>query len=179
MTVYSEAFRKRMVERMSGPHGIKAYVLAAEVGVCQPTLSRWLREASILRPVSKKSKSKKAHATAKPHPSRRPADWSPEEKYRVVMASSAIGDADLGAFLRREGLHEDDLSRFREEVRAAAVAGLQASRKPRSGATEDQKRIKTLERDLKRNKEALAETAALLVLRKKAVALWGEEGDDT
>ena len=42
-----------------------------------------------------------------------------------------------------------------------------------------ERQIKELERDLRRNKEALAETAALLVLRKKAVALWGEEGDDT
>jgi transposase len=36
-----------------------------------------------------------------------------------------------------------------------------------------------LERGLRRTKAALAETAALLVLRKKAAALWGEEGDDT
>lgn len=180
MTVYSEPFRKRMVERMSGPRGVTAHALAGEVGVSQPTLSRWLREASIVEAVTKKTKSRKSRKVkAAPRASRRPADWSPEEKYRVVMASAATSDAELGAFLRREGLHDDDLTRFREEVRSAALAGLQVPRKPRGGATDDQKRIKVLERDLKRNREALAEAAALLVLRKKAVALWGEEGEDT
>ncbi len=38
----------------------------------------------------------------------------------------------------------------------------------------DEKRIKELERDLNRKEKALAETAALLVLRKKAQAIWGD-----
>ena len=68
---------------------------------------------------------------------------------------------------------------FRDAVRSAAVAGLLAAKKSRSGPTEADKRIKTLERELRRKEAALAETAALLVLRKKLNALWGEEGEDT
>ena len=37
----------------------------------------------------------------------------------------------------------------------------------------DEKRIKALESELKRKEKALAETAALLVLQKKAQAIWG------
>ncbi len=95
------------------------------------------------------------------------------------MEAAALEDSELGAFLRREGLHEEDLARFQEEVRVAALAGLEGQKKAKSGASDEQKRIKTLERDLKRSQAALAETAALLVLRKKAGALWGEEGEDT
>jgi transposase-like protein len=40
---------------------------------------------------------------------------------------------------------------------------------------EEKKRIKGSERDLARKDRALAETAALLVLRKKASAIWGDE----
>ena len=40
---------------------------------------------------------------------------------------------------------------------------------------EEKKRIKGLKRDLARTDCALAETAALLVLRKKASAIWGDE----
>ena len=40
------------------------------------------------------------------------------------------------------------------------------------------KRIKELERELKRKDAALAETAALLVLRKKLNAYWGEDEDN-
>ncbi len=45
-------------------------------------------------------------------------------------------------------------------------------------ATKDEKkRVKDLERELARKDRALAETAALLVLRKKAAAIWGD-GED-
>jgi hypothetical protein len=41
----------------------------------------------------------------------------------------------------------------------------------------DKRRIKDLERELARKEKALAETAALLTLRKKAQAIWGD-GED-
>jgi hypothetical protein len=45
-------------------------------------------------------------------------------------------------------------------------------------ATKDEKkRVKELERELARKEKALAETAALLVLRKKAAAIWGGDED--
>ena len=44
-------------------------------------------------------------------------------------------------------------------------------------AKADRLRIRELERDLGRKDRALAETAALLILRKKAAAIWGEEDE--
>lgn len=170
---YSEGFRRRMVERMAGPRGVSASVLAAEVAVPQPTLSRWLRDASIIEPV-KKSKHK-----GRPKPAltagKRPSDWTPEEKLQAVVDADGISDAELGGWLRQKGLCEEDLASFR----AAALAGMAPSKPVRKGESDERKQIKVLERDLKRSNAALAETAALLVLRKKAVALWGEEGEDT
>ena len=40
------------------------------------------------------------------------------------------------------------------------------------------KEINKLSKDLRRKDAALAETAALLVLRKKAQAIWGDDGDE-
>ena len=42
---------------------------------------------------------------------------------------------------------------------------------------DDRKRVKDLERELARKDRALAETAALLVLRKKLGAIWGGDED--
>lgn len=168
--VYSEAFRGRMIQRLSGASAMSASSLSKEVGVSQATLSKWLRDASTMAAVSKK-KSKKSSSSGP----RRPSDWPAEDKLRVVLEASSLTGTELGAYLRREGLHEDDLVRFRE----AALSGLTEAKKPRSGPTEADKRIKTLERELRRKEAALAETAALLVLRKKLNALWGEEGEDT
>ena len=42
---YSDGFKARMVQRVAGPEAISASALSKEVGVQQPTLSRWLRQA--------------------------------------------------------------------------------------------------------------------------------------
>ena len=164
---YSDAFRSRMVRRMSGPRAVTANALADEVGVPQPTLSRWLRDASIVAAV-KKPKRQRTEPRAKR------VEWSAEEKLKALVEAASLGEVDLGAWLRKNGLQEEDLAQFR----ADALAGLAKPKKAKSG-TGEQKRIKELERELKRKDAALAEAAAVLVLRKKAAALWGEEGDDT
>lgn len=42
----------------------------------------------------------------------------------------------------------------------------------------EHKRVKKLERELQRKDKALAETAALLTLSKKAEAIWGRNDED-
>lgn len=145
---------------------MSARALEAEVGVTQPTLSRWLREASIVEGVVKAGRPERRVKNV--------SEWTAEDKLRAVVEAGALGEAELGAWLRRQGLQEEDLARFRAE----ALAGLAAPRRGKA-TTAEQKRIKELERELKRKEAALAEAAAILVLRKKAAALWGEEGEDT
>jgi hypothetical protein len=50
---------------------------------------------------------------------------------------------------------------------------------PKPARRAETKRIKDLEKELRRKDQALAETAALLVLKKKAQEIWGDEDDDT
>jgi hypothetical protein len=95
-----------------------------------------------------------------------------------VREAAGLGEAELGAFLRREGLYDVDLQRLRDEVETAALSGLKAQR-PQRGVTPERKRIQELEKELRRKDKALAETAALLVLQGKvrAFLLAAEEGD--
>ena len=90
-----------MVRRMVGPDRITATALAVEVGVPQPTLSRWLREAATVSSMVTDDNKKPAEA-----PRRRPQDWTAEEKLRAVLDASGLDEQELGAFLRRNGLHE-------------------------------------------------------------------------
>lgn len=93
----------------------------------------------------------------------------------MVIKSAGLGDDELGAFLRREGLHEVQLEQWRHD----ALQGLSTSRGKSRGPTPEKKRIRELEKQLRRKEKALAETAALLVLKKKAAAIWGDEDDST
>ena len=49
----------------------------------------------------------------------------------------------------------------------------------RAKVSPEAKRIRELEKELLRKDKALAEAAALIVLKKKAQAIWGDEDDDT
>jgi hypothetical protein len=59
------------------------------------------------------------------------------------------------------------------------VAGcLPVAREQRHQSKDDKKRIQQLEKELQRKEKALAEAAALLILRKKVQAIWGDKEDD-
>jgi transposase len=147
--------------------------LASKTGVHQTTLSRWVREGATVR--ASMSQDNDDIERPRSRAARRPQDFSAEEKLRIVQQAEKLEGADLGAFLRREGLHEADLAQWRDQVNEAALAAL-AGRRQR---TSEQKRVRKLESELRRKDKALAEAAALLVLSKKARALWPDEDDDT
>ena len=170
---YAENVRARMVRRMVGPSALTATSLAVETGIPQPTLSRWLRDAASIRPVSS-PKPPRPSSPSPAAPAKRPQDWSALERARVVVEAGELPEAELGEFLRRRGLHLEQL----EEWRAALEESLS---KPRQGnrPTSAGKRIKELERELARKEKALAEAAALLILKKKMEQYWADADDDT
>jgi transposase-like protein len=176
MQQYTETFRARMVRRMLGPKAVTATELAQETGVSQPTLSRWLRETASVQAMrtSKDKPVLPGEGGAPAGPKRRAQDWTPEEKLRAVVAGLGLEGEALGAYLRRTGLHQEQLAQWQQSAKTALEG--RVSRRP---AKAERKRIKELERELRHKEKALAETAALLVLRKKANALWGDAGDDT
>ena len=157
---HSEKFKASMVRKMLGPSAMSANRLSKECGVRQPTLSTWLRQAKLGgMPTKSRAQARKR--------------WTPEEKMRVVLAAAAAGDRGVGEVLRREGLHDADLVHFQQELIRAS--------KPQRGKRDagDRKRIKELERELRRKDRALAEATALVVLSKKLRAYFGvsEVGD--
>jgi transposase-like protein len=164
---YSVRFKQKMIEKLTGPGAMSATALSKEVSVSQATLSRWLRDAKL----GSMPKSKK------PSKGRR-RRWSAADKVRLVREAAALDEAELGAFLRREGLHQADLDRFSEEVDQAATEAL-AKKGRRRGPSPEEKEIRRLRKELDRKDKALAEAAALLVLRGKVQAFLSaeEEGD--
>jgi transposase-like protein len=140
-----------MVARLIGNDAVSARQLAMETGLRQQTLSRWLQEASSL-PVM---------------PAKRPRrDWSIEDKIRILAKASVLTGAELTALLAREGVLQAEYEQWRLALREDGRASLATT-----------KRIRGLERELARKEKALAEAAALLVLKKKVQAL--EEDEDT
>ncbi len=107
---------------------------------------------------------------------KRPQDWSAEEKFEVVVEAATVPEEELGAFLRRKGLHEAQLNEWRQMVLSGL--GKRSSRSAKA-RTPEARRVRELERELARKDKALAEASALLVLKKKAAAIWGDEDEST
>jgi hypothetical protein len=63
-------------------------------------------------------------------------------------------------------------------IRSSFTPGANSVSKPINVPVHEHRRIRELERELRRKEKALAEAAALLVLRKKAEAIWGRDADE-
>ena len=104
---------------------------------------------------------------------RRPQDWTAEEKLNAVLEYEKLEEEEQrGKYFRAKGLHSVHIERWKQEIIEGLKSSKLVKKDPRA------KRIKELERELRRKDKALAETAALLVLKKKAQAIWGEREDE-
>lgn len=160
---YTDGFKMRMVQRLTGPTAVSANILAEEVGVAQTTLSKWLRQASSID----QNYSQKVN-TLMP---KRPQDWTAEEKLQTVIEAASLSDEELGEFLRRKGIHEAQLN----EWHSLMIGSLSPHAKTKSkNKPSETKKIKQLEKELQCKDKALAEASALLVLKKKAQEIWGD-----
>jgi len=151
---YSVAFKQKMIERLTGKDAMSANQLSKETGVRQQNLSRWLWQARNL-PLMESDKQTSC-------------EWTVEQKARLLADASKLTGNALTAHLEREGVKFGEF----EQWRLALEEGGRAS-----AATT--KRIRNLERELARKEKALAEAAALLVLKKTIDSVYHDEDDDT
>lgn len=143
-----------MIERMTGTAGISATRLSKETGVGQGTLSKWLREARSFGSVA--------------GPKRPSEAVSVEDKIRILSQAGKLTGPELTKFLAGEGVTLADIEQWRL-----------ALGQPEGRASAVNRQIRTLERELVRKDKALAEAAALLILKKKIEDRWEAEDDDT
>ena len=142
---------------MLPPNNTAIRQLSQEEGISEATLHKWRAEA-------------RGKGQLLPDADAGPEGWSSRDKFAAVLETAALNEADLAEYCRKRGLFPEQITAWRgaceqtnDWYRSSVAWISQANR-------EEKKRVRTLERDL-------AETAALLVLRKKAQAIWGD-GED-
>ena len=104
--------------------------------------------------------------------------WSSADKFGVVLETARMNEAELAEYCRSKGLFVEQVADWREACQQANAAPVERNRELREQGKSDRKEIKQLKKDLQRKEKALAEAAALIILRKKAQAIWGEPEDD-
>ena len=159
---YPSQLKEQVIGKMMPPKNVSVSSLSKEYGIPEGTLYAWRKVALEL-------------GVAAPGDGRNTEAWTSRTKFAVVLETASLAAAELGEYCRAKGLYPEQIKAWRSvcersmDVNKAATNAMTLERK------NDQKRIRELEKELRRKESALAETAALLVLRKKAAAIWGEQ----
>jgi len=103
-----------------------------------------------------------------------PEGWSSRDKFSAVLESAGMNETELAEYCRRKGLYPNQIEAWRKACENANDWSQATEKQLKEGTKHQRKKVRALERELRRKEKALAETAALLVLRKKAEAIWGQ-----
>ncbi len=160
---YTPEQRQAAVEQMGPPHHRPVKALAKATGITEVTLRTWRREAIEAGQLLRRD----------PRQSER---WSGLDKFRMVLDTAPMSATELAEYARKHGVLPEQIARWRQACEKANAPVSGAPVKPVADAA-SRERVQALERELRRKDAALAETAALLVLQKKARAIWGMDED--
>lgn len=160
MTHYTKEKKEHALALMSAPQNKPVPEVSQLTGIPEATLYLWRKQA-------------RSAGRAVPGDGQNPEDWSAADKFAVVLETAPLGEAELAEYCRQKGLFVEQVRRWRSEAQTALgqVSNGKAER------AQDKKRIRELEKDLRRKEKALAEAAALLVLSRKYEALRTDDED--
>ncbi|MBN3495705.1 helix-turn-helix domain-containing protein [Vibrio neptunius] len=106
-------------------------------------------------------------------------DYSAEQRFFIVIETATMSERELAEYCRSKGLFVDDVKAWRAlSIKAQSATSTSISHKENKQLREERRKVKALEKELARKEKALAETAALLVLREKFNALWETNEED-
>jgi len=154
---YGKTFKERAVARLLPPESAPVQQVSQELGVSVATLERW-----------------RADALSTPA---RERVWTAAARLQAVIATAAMDEAQRSAWCRENGVYPTELQQWKD----SAVAALSEAPEDRASPQEtrdSRKRIRELERDLRRKDKALAETTALLVLSKQLQAIFQKRDEE-
>ena len=165
MPRYNEEFKEQTVRKMMPPNAMSVAQVSRDTGVSDVTLYNWRNQF-------------RHEGKAVPADPSNPENWSGENKLAVVIETAALNEEELAEYCRQKGLYVEQVVRWREAAAAGAETHRPLSATERRELQQERKKNRKLAKELRRKDRALAETAALLVLQKKAQAIWGDEEDD-
>ncbi len=166
MKLYSAEQKAALMAKMLPPHNLTVSELARQEGIPIGTLYNW------------RSKAKQA---GQPMPAKKstPDNWSAEKKLNTIIETAVLSESELSQYCRERGLYPEQLKRWKQESLQGFQHNAEQAKHEQKQAKADRAEIQQLKRELRYKEKALAEAAALLVLRKKLNALWENDSEES
>ena len=165
MSSYSAERKDAILKKLLPPYNKSVAVVASEERVSQQTLYNWRKQAIEQGKPVLGNKST-------------PEQWSHEMKLAVIIETGALSESELSEYCRKKGLYSEQVRRWKQQCLQGFQRDVNNSKAVKQQTKSDKAEIKSLKKELRFKDKALAETAALLVLRKKLKAFYGEEDED-
>ena len=162
---YSPERKNAVLAKLLPPHNRSVPAVAKEEGINESTLYNWRNE------VRKSGK-------PVPNSEENSYHWSAEAKFAVVLETASLNESELSQYCREKGLYPEQVASWREASMNGLASDAVDNKSHKSEIKRCNKKIRKLEKELRYKEKALAETAALLTLRKKFNALWGIEDEE-
>jgi len=164
MASYSNELKDSIVTRLITGE-TSASDLATETGISINTIYRW-RDKAKKKGISSTTKFKTADK------------WSTQDKFQIVLETAVLNEIELSEYCRKKGLYPQQVKEWKNACMQANGGVAEEASRLNLELKKSEQEKKMLEKELRRKEKALAETAALLVLRKNANAIWGDKEDE-
>ncbi|MEH6908866.1 transposase [Neobacillus drentensis] len=162
---YTKEIKESILKRMMPPNNEAISQICEETGITEATLYKWRKDA-------------RAAGNATPGDGQGSEQWNSEDKFLIVMETYSMNQADLAEYCRKKGLYKEQIEAWRETCLHANDRENNQTKQLNQDLKAEKKRAKVLEKDIRKKEKALAEAAALLLIRKKAQAIWGDLEDE-
>ena len=160
--VYPKKLKESIFKRLAPPNAEKVSALSKETDIPANTLYTWRAKVIKNNPTRNKKSSK----------------WSSSDKFQAVLETASLSELETAKYCREKGIHVEELKSWIKQCQNANETKFEDPKELKDNLKKEQKKSKELEKELREKEKALAETAALLVLRKKTRAIWGDPEDD-
>jgi len=165
MPRYPDERKGAVLKKLLPPQNRPVPEVAREEGISEPTLYNWRQKA-------------REQGAPVPGSGKQSENWSSEAKFAVVVETARMSESQLSEYCRGKGLYPEQVKAWKAACMDGTATESQRRKENREDVRRYKKRLKQLEKELRRKDKALAETAALLALRKKLEAFWEDTDED-
>ena len=162
---YSSELKQSIVAKMLPPRHQALALIQKETGIPEGTLSKWqseIRKKGIAAPAGDQQSEK----------------WSTRDKYLIVVETATLSEIELAGYCRKKGLYVEQIKSWQNNCMQANGGVAQELALSKKREIIKDKELQHVKKELQRKESALAEAAALMILQKKAGAIWGRMDEE-
>jgi len=134
-----------------------------------------MSQANVTAISSSKASANKAGSATKPNARRRV--WTQKQKLQVLVQIDELkkNGADVGAFLRKQGLYSSTVSLWRKQRNEGLLGVAGKKRGPKPKVTPEMAEIQRLQREVEKLSKSLTQAQKIIEIQKKIAGMYTDE----